>query len=290
MRCAVIGGKGGTGKTFIAVNLAYIVSSKFNCKVLLVDSDVENPSVPSALGVGELKIIGQVKRFSPKIIFDKCDLCGVCAENCPPHALILIPNKKLMFLETLCEGCAMCFYVCPRKAIVEDESVVGWIKFGVFSSNLDLLVGELRPGERGYSEIIEELMGRLDSYNTSYDSIIVDSPPGTGKPIKLIVESVEKLFVVTEPTRLGLHDLKKLYSLIGSLRDFTVILNKAGLKGGVESEIRDYVSSIGVEMVDVPFDLSINYAYASFKPYVELYPESSVSNALVNIARRLINS
>ena len=75
---AVTGGKGGTGKTLVAVNLSVLLAE--NEKTLLVDLDADNPCIPSFLDV-ELSKIGEVRSFKPVINTDKCTLCGECAKT-----------------------------------------------------------------------------------------------------------------------------------------------------------------------------------------------------------------
>jgi len=254
----VTGGKGGVGKTFVTVNLASVLARLKRKRVLIVDIDVSNPCV-STLIKSSVEIREPIKVFRPKLLDEKCVLCGECVRHCPVHALLLIPRKKLIFIETLCEGCAICLYVCPVQAITEGERTVGWINVTSERNLTRVIYGELVPGNRQEGEVMERTLEFSKRYWDNYDYVIIDTPPGTGKGIMRAIEESDLILSVTEPTRLGLHDLKKLHSLVKKVGKYEiVVLNKYGIPYGDYGEIENFVNSEGLKVYKIPYnDLAI---------------------------------
>ena len=140
----VTGGKGGTGKTFCAVNIAVIFHNA-GFSTLLIDGDSENPNTYLLLG-GELKNKEEVPFFKPRIIEENCTKCGLCSENCRANALLHVKGSYPIPMLTVCSGCKLCYKVCPAEAIEEDYKTIGWV-YSTEARGIDLWVGELKPGE-----------------------------------------------------------------------------------------------------------------------------------------------
>ena len=281
---AVGGGKGGTGKTAIAVSIAKMFAIKR--KILLVDLDVDNPCTYTLLS-SKPEIIKEIYAFKPKILEDKCKLCGKCVEYCPVHALVLIPSKKILFIKTLCESCGNCMIVCPEGAIKEDKAVIGWIKEDKMD-NLHLIVGEAKPGERKTDEVMTETIEYVEKIAENYELLIFDVPPGTGRGIYDAFKLADLVVTVTEPTMLGFHDLKKLYSLIRSMNKKSIaIINKYGLKGGVQDEQEEFLRNNRVQYEKIPYDEYMVKAYVSGETVIEAYPDSPSARSIKKIVKNL---
>ena len=229
----VTGGKGGTGKTLVSVNLATMFKNE-GYKTLLIDGDSENPN--SFLLLGKTLDEGtDVHFFIPSINEEKCSKCGICAKNCVPHALLHIENSVPIPILTVCSGCKLCYKICPESAIEPDFKIIGSV-FEILDNGLDLMVGELKTGEARSAAVIEAMLKKLDyiiEQNTSsYDIIIIDTAPGAHCDVELLIERADFVVPVTEPTRFGLLDLMRIIELIELIgKEYKVIINRSSLTG-----------------------------------------------------------
>lgn len=228
----VTGGKGGTGKTLVAVNLATMFKNE-GYKTLLVDGDSENPNTYLLLG-GELGKRNEVLFFKPSINEEKCTKCGLCAQNCVPHALLHVKDSYPIPILAVCSGCKLCYKICPTQAIEADYKTVGWV-YELNEKGIDLLVGELKPGEARSASVIESLLEQLeDKIDTegNYEVVIIDTAPGAHCDVEELIEAADYVIPVTEPTRFGLSDLIRINELITLLhKEFKVIVNRSTLLG-----------------------------------------------------------
>jgi len=121
----IASGKGGTGKTTVAVNLALALKGK---NIQLLDCDVEEPNAHLFLKpqFNDSKEIGIPV---PAVDLQKCTFCGRCAEVCAFNALAVFQDQ-VMVLAELCHGCGSCAYLCPEKAISEADRPIGVIESG----------------------------------------------------------------------------------------------------------------------------------------------------------------
>ena len=143
MKISIASGKGGTGKTTVATNLAY-AASRSGKSVAFLDCDVEEPNAQIFLKA-EITEIEPVHRLIPKVDEETCTLCGECGEICQYSAIACIGEKVLVFPE-LCHACGGCWLVCPVDAISEVPREVGRLEKGkadsiLFSQGL-LNIGE----------------------------------------------------------------------------------------------------------------------------------------------------
>jgi MinD superfamily P-loop ATPase len=131
MIITVASGKGGTGKTTVAVSLALSVAADHRTTTddpLFLDCDVEEPNAALFLNptIRERREVGQM---IPEVDVEKCTYCGRCAEVCQYHAIAVVGEKVLVFPE-LCHGCGSCTLNCPTGAIHEVLNVMGTVERG----------------------------------------------------------------------------------------------------------------------------------------------------------------
>ncbi|MFX0100086.1 MAG: P-loop NTPase [Candidatus Hodarchaeota archaeon] len=259
----VSGGKGGTGKTFVAVNLAVGLSRDY--KVLLIDADVDNPNCSILLGESLDEPVKMVTCFFPKIDEEKCIKCGKCSRICRFHALFYIEEKVPMLVEPLCKSCTLCQRICPSKAIEADEKEIGELFFKK-GGNMDLLVGRLRTGSAKSTPLIMQMMEYANDELISkkdYDFVIVDTSPGAHCDVEHALSEVERVICVTEPTPLGKHDLDRILQLCKIVgKDADIIINRSDMadyKGGIE-EISEKFGSKIISRIPLSRDVMETYA------------------------------
>jgi len=261
MIISIASGKGGTGKTTIAVNLA--LSLENNAQFL--DCDVEEPNAYIFLKP-QITQMYPVSIPIPKVDESKCVHCSICQKICAYHAIIVIKNRVLVFPE-LCHGCGGCSLLCPEKAITEINKEIGHVYIGN-SNNLQFIQGELNIGEPMPTPVIKAVKQSIDLSKV----VIIDSPPGTSCPV---IESVKKsdfCILVTEPTPFGLNDLMLAVGLLRKLNiPFGVVINRSDL-GNDETDRYCENEDIPV-LMRIPFKREIAEAYSRGIPLVEAFPD-----------------
>ena len=275
MILAIASGKGGTGKTTVAVNLALAASSlrtrQSDTEVILLDCDVEEPNVALFLHP-TIEQRQEVGLLIPEIDLSRCTYCGRCAEVCQYHAIAVVQHKVLVFPE-LCHGCGSCTLNCPEEAIREKLHVSGVIEHGLARGSIRFAQGILSVGEAMSTPIIRQLKQRAIPRDAHQYLVILDAPPGTACPVVETMRGADLALMVTEPTPFGLHDLRLAVEVA---RDelglpVVVVINRDGL--GDEGVDR-YCQAEGLPiLLRIPLDRRIAEAYAEGYPIVEVLPE-----------------
>ncbi len=263
MILSVASGKGGTGKTLVATSLA--LSLKDNEKVQLLDCDVEEPNDHVFLNP---EITGSEPVFIPipKVDEEKCTRCGICAKVCAYNAIVVL-GKQVMVFPQLCHGCGACTYLCPEKAISEENRETGVIEWGR-SDGIGFLQGKLSIGEAMAPPVIRKV-----KENSSDGGIIIrDVPPGASCPVVEAVKGSDFCLLVTEPTPFGLNDLTLAVEMIRDLRiPFGVVLNRAGVG---DSGVEEYCLREKIPiLLTIPLNKEIARNYSRGIALVEGFPE-----------------
>ena len=226
MVITIASGKGGTGKTTVAVNLAYLIAQDAQHPTWLVDCDVEAPNAALFLKP-EFTEEKSVERLLPVINHDLCTACGVCVRACASNALAIAGGKVLFFKE-LCHACGSCVLICPQDAIHEEPELVGVMHKG-YSGPLHFAQGTLEVGFSSPTPVIRSLKKWI-LLEQSDDIFILDASPGTSCPVVETMRGSDFVLFVTEPTPFGLHDLKLVVAL--NEKEFKlpagIVINKSG--------------------------------------------------------------
>jgi MinD superfamily P-loop ATPase len=264
MKIAVASGKGGTGKTLIATNLAHVAS--FNGRsVVYVDCDVEAPNGHIFLKP-EIRNSRPVGTLIPRVDEAKCTLCGKCAEICQYNAIACLGKKVLVFPE-LCHGCGGCSLVCPDDAIMEVRREIGILELGRAES-IRFVQGTLNVGEAKSPPVIKAVRAAAPEV----DLVIIDAPPGTSCPVIEGIRGCDFVILVTEPTPFGLNDLKLAVEMVRTLNQpFGVVVNRAGIG---DRAVHQYCEREGVNLLaEIQDDRRIAEAYSRGELVCEALPE-----------------
>ena len=252
---AFASGKGGTGKTSLAVNFAKHLSLLHN--VVLRDLDVEEPDAciyfPNRIDINSKTSFTKI----PIIDKAKCNLCGTCVEKCNFKAIAIIGEAVSVFKE-LCKGCLRCKTVCPRDAIHFEDLRIGDIK-EYQDEKLKIFEGKLDTGNIHTKVLISDVKKISLKNSDDLDENIIDiydCPPGTTCPMVEAVKDSDFVILVTEPTPFGLHDLDLAVEAVRELnKKFGVVINKSGEN---DSIIEDYCSKNKIQLLEkIPFSIDI---------------------------------
>jgi MinD superfamily P-loop ATPase len=261
MKIAIASGKGGTGKTTVAVNLALSLKD-----VQLLDCDVEEPNCNLFLGL-ELEKLEEVTCQVPKIDPEKCTLCRKCANFCRYNALAALPSKVL-FIPALCHGCGGCGLICPEEAIREKARPIGFLEKAKPGLTPEFYHGVLNIGEAMATPLIRALLRHIDSRRPA----ILDSPPGAACPVLATIGAADYCVLVTESTPFGFHDFGLALKAVTALNiPFGVVLNRDGLG---DSRVEDFcrLKKIPI-LLRIPNDRRIAQLYSEGIPFVKEMPE-----------------
>lgn len=271
MIISVASGKGGTGKTTVATNLAFSIGAD----VRIMDCDVEEPDAHLFLKP-EIEKKSIVFTPVPEIDEEKCTFCKKCAEICRFRAIAVIGQTVLTFPE-LCHSCGGCVAVCPEDAISEIGRELGIMEQGRVNG-IDFVHGRLRIGEAMSPPLIRKVRSsaEFDKENLGEKNVgkinIIDAPPGTSCPVIAAMKGTDFVLMVTEPTPFGLHDLKlavKAVKLLGIPAG--LVINRADIG---DDKVKEYARKEKLPvLMEIPFDRKIAKIYSKGELIVEKMPE-----------------
>ncbi len=219
---SVASGKGGTGKTTIATNLAVALAEQGR-NVAYIDCDVEEPNGHIFLKP-EIKKVSEVNVLIPHVDLKKCTFCGECSEICEYNAIAVF-QKKVMVFPSLCHSCGGCYHICPERAIHEIGRPIGIINIGT-GQGVKFFEGRLNVGEAISPPITRVLRGITPTWEVS----LIDAPPGTSCPVIEAVKATDFVVLVSEPTPFGLNDLKLAVEMVRALKlKFGVVINRCDI-------------------------------------------------------------
>ncbi|NLI09762.1 MAG: P-loop NTPase [Elusimicrobia bacterium] len=251
MIISVASGKGGTGKTTVAVNMALSIEKSF-----LLDCDVEEPNADIFLKP-DISLKEEISTLLPSVDKNLCNLCGLCSSVCEYKAINVFKNVEggVFILPHLCHNCGACAWVCEKKAIREIPKRIGIIESG-FSGNVGYIGGRLDSGEIKTPFLINEVKKRIPAGVTA----IVDSPPGASCPMIAAVKGSDFCVLVTEPTEFGMNDLEIAAEAVRKMQiPFGVVINRwEGHESFASRLEKKGMSVIG----KIPFDRDIAVLYS----------------------------
>jgi MinD superfamily P-loop ATPase len=281
VQIAVSGGKGGTGKSTVAVNLAIALREYFD--LALADLDVEAPNDHILLRV-ELQNEEPVHMFMPRFDYSKCTKCRKCAEVCEENAIITMKDGTPFLMPTLCSGCRACEIVCPvTGAILEGEKLMGHTYLTETPYGFPLVTGKLLEGEERAMPIVTAAKRRAKTLNK--ELLLVDTAAGTSNTVSKALEDSKLLIAVTEPTPLGLHDLTLILELAKLMGiEAWVVVNRADI--GEKQRVKEIVERYNAEIVgEIPYSEAIIRSYVKGEPIV--LTDSKEAGIFRNLAKKI---
>jgi len=261
MIISVASGKGGTGKTTIATNLARSIGSN----VQLLDCDVEEPNAHLFINPS-FEETETVFMPVPEVDEEKCTYCGKCGEICQFKAIAVV-NENVLVFEELCHSCGGCWEVCPEGAITQSGRELGVIQRG-HRNGIEFIHGKLRVGETMSPPLIK----KVRSYENPEKLTIIDAPPGTSCPVIASMKDADFVLLVTEPTPFGLHDLELAVGAVQMMDiPLGLVINRSDLG---DDNVRQYAHQMGLSiLMEIPFDRKIAEAYSQGEMLVDVMPE-----------------
>lgn len=236
MNIAVLSGKGGTGKTFVSVNLAVAAQ-----RATYIDCDVEEPNGHLFLKPKPVQVT-PVNTLLPDFTADKCTGCRKCVDFCHFNALAFIKGKPKVFPE-ICHSCGGCVTVCPASAVTERAHPVGRMEHGVHGS-ISVVTGILNLGEASAVPVIR---AALAQGFTGEGHTIIDCPPGSGCPVLESVSASDYCVLVAEPTAFGLHNLQMVVEMVQLLKKpCGIVINKMD---GPYEPLEDFCRQSGISVL-----------------------------------------
>lgn len=255
MKLAILSGKGGTGKTTVSTNIAYLLKT-----FPLVDTDVEEPN-----GHIFMKAVSSedrpVKKAFPVVDENTCTLCGKCGDFCRFNTLLPAKNNVIVYKE-MCHDCGGCEIVCPTNSISYSEREIGKITEAKTYFDSDFYYGTMNVGELSGVRIIENLVEEVSS---KHENIIIDCPPGTSCATVAAVENADRALLVTEATPFGLSDMKMVVDMLEEMKiPFDVVINKYD---EAYEELENYLEEKSINIIGrIPFK----------KEYAMMYSEGKI--------------
>ena len=267
MIICIASGKGGTGKTTVATNLAWAIATDkamSRREVVFLDCDAEEPNAALFLRP-ILEHHEEVGILIPQVDLSKCTYCGRCAEVCVWHALAVVGKKVLVFPE-LCHGCGSCTLNCPEQAIHERLYTLGRLESG-WAGPILFGQGTLDVGQAMSTPLIRQLKkkhlaGQGGAHLGHNQVVILDASPGTSCPVVEAMRGADLVLLVTEPTPFGLHDLRLAVQVARDELGLPVgvVVNRDGIG---DASVDEYCASQGVPiLMRIPHDRHIAEAYS----------------------------
>jgi MinD superfamily P-loop ATPase len=277
----VISGKGGTGKTSLIAAFASLAQNKVLC-----DADVDAADLHLIMDPHVFKRADFKSGHTADIDNSKCTECGRCLELCRFAAIS--DNFEINPVE--CEGCGVCVYFCPEKAIDFPENTCGqWFisdtrfgplvhaRLGIAEENSGKLVTLVRQESKKLAE------------QKNLDLILTDGPPGVGCPVIASIGGASAVLVVTEPSLSGIHDMQRVVQLANHFKvPAMVCVNKFDLNLDLTRDIENFARDEGlVYLGRIPFDPIFTKAMIQGQTIFEYNRDSGGGHAVKKIWNNL---
>jgi len=250
----VASGKGGVGKTTVALVLARAFAETGLASAYL-DCDVEAPNGHLMLKP-DIETCRSVSRLIPEVDPERCNGCGACERVCEFGAIVALP-KGVQVFPNMCLSCGACVTACRKGALGEVEHLVGEVEEGA-AGDLRFVQGRLRPGEARNIPVIEAVR---QSFLEGMDVVVRDAPPGTACPAVTALEGSDFAVLVTDATPFGLHDLSLIADTVEVLGLTSVVMINRSDQG--DQLVVEYCEKRALPVLaQIPVSASVKRAYS----------------------------
>lgn len=281
----ILSGKGGTGKTSLSASFATLEKN-----IVVADCDVDAANLYLILKPDNNEEHVFVSGHKAEIDYSKCTNCGICFENCRFDA-IEMKDGSPHITETSCDGCMLCSKICPAEAIEMIPNDKSRWHVGKYRNGL-MVHARLSPGEENSGKLVSEVRDYAKKIALKNNSslIIIDGPPGTGCPVISSLTGTNKAVIVTEPTKSGFHDLKRITELTNSFGIKTyIVINKYDLNPDLSAKIEEWCNSSSLPVIGrIPFDKQFIDAMINCKSVIEWAPSSQITQEIKNIWKTIV--
>ncbi|TDX51400.1 ATP-binding protein [Orenia marismortui] len=280
-KLTVISGKGGTGKTTVTANLAALADD-----LVLADCDVDAPNMHLLMNpeVIEADIFKGAKVAVKDD--DKCINCGLCQELCNFKAI----TSKFEVDELRCEGCGLCVAKCPMQAFELKLEETGDL-YRSKTKFAPMIHAKLKVGAENSGKLVSKVKENAEEIAKveNKELLLIDGSPGIGCPVISSINGVDYVLIVTEPTKSGLADLKRVLKVVKHFKIAAMVaINKYDLNLDLTAEIEEYCRGKDISVIGtIPFSSEIVDAMRQGELVVEYAAKSSVSVAISEIMDNL---
>jgi MinD superfamily P-loop ATPase len=277
MELTILSGKGGTGKTMIAVAIAALsgIAVKADC-------DVDAPNLYLYYGGDDIK---KESFFAgKKAVIDSrfCTQCGICEEVCRFGAI-----RGFSVDAINCEGCGACALVCPEKAVAMKPQKNADVYLTRTPGGM-LSRARMMTGSDGSGKLITQLRQNARRFAEEDALVIIDGSPGIGCPVISSITAADMVLLVAEPTLSGLADLKRVAELCRHFGVRTLAcVNKWDINAAITCEIEAFCLEQDIMLIGkIPFDEMVRKSVNELRPITE-YADSVAGIAVRQMWEKL---
>lgn len=244
----ILSGKGGTGKTTLAASFVSLSGAK-----AYADCDVDAPNLH--LVTKHLHEPMHSDYFGmPKAVIDPalCIQCGRCLEHCRFDAIYNDGTYRVN--NYACEGCGVCFFLCPTKAVSYVPDIAGDLM--LYKNGAVFSTAELKMGRGTSGKLVTEVKKQLIKAAHNTEFAVIDGSPGIGCPVIASLSGASLVLIVAEPSVSGISDMERIVETANKFQVRVIVCtNKYDLNLSKTEEIENFCRENHLLFVGrIPYD------------------------------------